>query len=176
MPQKLTDSGIGLQEGQRIPIGELLSPKLFSFRRELDEALAGRNHQERSLIYPMPWIVTTPTPLLTAAQINTQVEFDRALRTVAYSPSCRDKRLVFISGLNIDISPQPGAPIPTTKFVPWAAFVRDKKGEQRILEQPELVSMLHQQSLENPDQIDLDSAIREMSDAEMVEVKAANAG
>jgi hypothetical protein len=176
MQQKLADAGIDLQEGQRIPVGDLLSPDMFTFRRNLDDTVEGRNHQERNLVYPMPWIVTSPTPLLTAAKINTQVEFDRALRTVAHSPSYRDKGLVFISGLNIDISPRPGDAFPTTKFVPWAAFVRDRKGEQRILEQPELVSLLRQQSPENPDQIDLDAAIREMSDAESVEVRVATAG
>ena len=41
---------------------------------------------------------------------------------------------------------------------------------------PELVSLLRQQSPENPDQIDLDTAIREMSEAETVEVEVAAAG
>jgi hypothetical protein len=176
MQRKLADAGIELQEGQRIPIGEHLTPDMFFFRRELDDTVEGRNHQELSLIYPMPWIVTSPMPMLTAAQINTQVEFDRALRTVAHAPVFRDKCLCFISGLNIDISPQPGDAFPTTKFVPWAAFIRNRQGEQRILEQPELVSLLRQQSPENPDQIDLDTAIREMSEAESVEVEVATAG
>jgi len=174
--RKLADAGIELQEGQRIPIGEHLTPDLFFFRRELDDTVEGRNHQELSLIYPMPWIVTSPTPMLTAAQINTQVEFDRALRTVAHAPVFRDKCLCFISGLNIDISPRAGDAFPTTKFVPWAAFIRNRQGEQHILEQPELVSLLRQQSPENPDQIDLDTAIREMSEAETVEVEVTAAG
>jgi hypothetical protein len=114
--------------------------------------------------------------MLTAAQINTQVEFDRALRTVAHAPVFRDKCLCFISGLNIDISPRAGDAFPTTKFVPWAAFIRNRQGEQHILEQPELVSLLRQQSPENPDQIDLDTAIREMSEAETVEVEVTAAG
>ena len=174
--RKLADAGIELQEGQRVPIGKHLTPDLFFFRRELDDTVEGRNHQELSLIYPMPWIVTSPTPMLTAAQINTQVEFDRALRTVAHAPVFRDKCLCFISGLNIDISPRPGDAFPTTKFVPWAAFIRNRQGEQHILEQPELVSLLRQQSPENPDQIDLDTAIREMSEAETVEVEVTAAG
>ncbi|MGB5260399.1 MAG: hypothetical protein WBO34_07750, partial [Gammaproteobacteria bacterium] len=59
---------------------------------------------------------------------------------------------------------------PTTKFVPWAAYLRDRKGGKRIIEQPELVSLLFEQSKENPDQVDLDTAIREMAEAETVQI------
>ena len=145
---------------------------MFFFRRELDEIVEGRHHQELELIYPMPWIVTSPWPLLTAAKINTQVEFDRTLRTVAHDDIFRDKCLFYISGLNIDISPQPGELFPITKFVPWAAFLRDRKGGQRIIEQDELVSLLRQQSKDNPDQIDMDLAIQEMAEADTVEIVA----
>ena len=99
------------------------------------------------------------------------MEFDRALRTFAHARSFSGKRVFYISGLNIDISPHPGEPFPTTKFVPWAAFLRDQNGEKRILEQAELVELLRDQSRENPDQIELDSAIRSMSEAESVKIK-----
>ena len=159
-----------LEEGSCRPIGVNLKPDMFFFSRDLDNTVEGRDHQELSLIHPMPWIVTSPWPQLTVAQVNTQVEFDRALRTVVHSPSFRDKCLFYISGLNIDISPQPDAAFPTTKFVPWAAFLRNSKGEQRIFEQPELVDLLREQSRENPDQIDLDAAIQEMAEAETQEI------
>ena len=122
----------------------------------------------------MPWIFTSPHPLLTAAQINTQVEFDRAFRTAAQAPGFRGKRLLHISGLNIDISPQPGEAFPMTHFVPWAAYVQDKDGRQTILEQPELLRILEQQSPENPDEMDLESAIRTMSETAMVRVGLAS--
>ena len=153
-----------------MPIGENLRPDMFVFRRDLDDTVEGRDHQELSLIHPMPWIVTSPWPQLTVAQVNTQVEFDRALRSVAHSPSFRDKCLFYISGLNIDISPQPTDAFPTTKFVPWAAFLRNRNGEQRIFEQPELIDLLRAQSLDNPDQVDLDAAIQEMAEAESQEI------
>ena len=159
-----------LEEGSCRPIGVNLKPDMFFFRRDLDNTVEGRDHQELSLIHPMPWIVTSPWPQLTVAQVNTQVEFDRALRTVVHSPSFRDKCLFFISGLNIDISPQPDDAFPTTKFVPWAAFLRNSNGEQRIFEQPELVDLLRGQRRENPDQIDLDAAIQEMAEAETQEI------
>jgi hypothetical protein len=125
---------------------------------------------EMNLIYPMPWIVTSPWPALTAAQINTQVEFDRTLRTLAHAQSFRGKCLFCIAGLNIDVSPQPGEIFPTTKFVPWAAFLRDREGEKRILEQAELVTQLRQQERQNPDEIELDTAIRDMAEAKSVKI------
>lgn len=168
----VSDYTSNLQEGERIPIGDYLKPEMFHFRKQLDETVEGRNHQEHSLIYPMPWIVTSPWPLLAAATINTQVEFDRTIRTVDHAPSFKGKCVLYIAGLNIDISPKPGDPFPTTKFVPWAAFVRDCKGRQRVIEQEELVALLRAQSKENPDQIDLDDAIRDMAEAESVAIEA----
>ncbi len=165
-----------LQDGRQMPMGELLKPDMFDYRRKLDDTVLGRDHMENNLMYPMPWIVASPWPALTAAQINTQVEFDRALRTVAHARSFSGKCIFYISGLNIDISPRPGEPFPTTKFVPWAAFLRDRNGEKRIMEQAELVELLRAQSRENPDQIELDSAIRDMSEAESVEIRAPAVG
>jgi len=160
-----------LQDGRQMPMGELLEPDMFYYRRKLDDTVLGRDHMENNLVYPMPWIVASPWPALTAARINTQVEFDRALRTVAHNRSFSGRCVFYISGVNIDISPRPGEVFPTTKFVPWAAFLRDQNGEKLILEQAELVVLLREQSRENPDQIELDSAIRDMSEAESVEIK-----
>ncbi len=171
LQRELADLESELQDGRQMPMGELLNPGMFDYRRKLDDTVLGHDHMEKNLVYPMPWIVTSPWPALTAAQINTQVEFDRALRTFAHARSFSGKRVFYISGLNIDISPHPGEPFPTTKFVPWAAFLRDQNGEKRILEQAELVELLREQSRENPDQIELDSAIRSMAEAESVEIK-----
>ncbi len=165
---RLADVELG--EGQRIPIGSRLTPDMFFFRRDLEDTVEGRDHQEASLINPMPWIVASAMPLLTAAQINTQVEFDRAFRTVAQAPSFRGKRVFHIAGLNIDISPKPHELFPTTKFVPWAAYSKGADENQRIYEQPELVDILQQQSEENPDQINLDTAIQEMAEARVIAV------
>ncbi|MDH3872227.1 MAG: hypothetical protein OEU44_08440 [Gammaproteobacteria bacterium] len=170
--RQLADLEADLQDGESVSIGDYLKPEMFYFRRNLDETVGGRHQQEHNLLYPMPWIVTSHWPLLTAAQINTQVEFDRTLRTVAHSPNFRDKCVLYISGLNIDISPSSGESFPTTKFVPWAAFMRDRKGKQRIIEQTELVALLREQSKENPDQINLEDAIRDMAEAESVVIEA----
>jgi len=161
-------SELHLREGERVPIGAHLKPKMFFYRRDLDETPEGRDQQELGLISAMPWIVTSPHPLLTAAQVNTQVEFDRAFRTAAQAPSFQGKRLLYVSGLNIDISPQVGETFPTTNFVPWAAYLQDRDGRQRILEQPELLMALLAQSEENPDAVDLEAAISVMAEGDMV--------
>ena len=165
-----------LREGERVPIGAQLKPKMFFFRRELDETPESRDQQELGLIGAMPWIVTSRHPLLTAAQVNTQVEFDRAFRTAAQAASFQDKRLLYVSGLNIDISPTVGETFPTTHFVPWAAYYQDRDGRQRILEQPELLMALLAQSEENPDAVDLESAINVMAESDMVNFGMAKAG
>ena len=161
---------LDLQEGQRVAIGTRLRPKMFFYQRDLDQEPESRDQQEVGLITAMPWIVTSANPLLTAAQINTQVEFDRAFRTAAQAPSFQGKRLLHIAGLNIDISPQPGEIFPTTHFVPWAAYVQDREGNQRILEQSELVALLRGQGTENPDQVDLEAAISAMAETDKVQI------
>ena len=118
----------------------------------------------------MPWIVTSQAPLLTAAQVNTQAEFDRTCRTIVKAQEYRDKRLLFISCLNIDISPQQGQVFPLTKCVPWAAYIQNCDGTSRSLEQSEIFDLLMQQSIENPDQIDLESAIQQMIDAPEIKI------
>ncbi len=163
-------AGLELAEGERIAIGTRLTAKMFFYRRALDESSESRDHQELGLLAAMPCIVTAAHPLLTAAQINTQVEFDRAFRTAAHAPSFHGKRLLHIAGLNIDISPQLGETFPTTHFVPWAAYVQDIEGRQRILEQTELVALLRAQSTENPDEIDLETAIGAMAKGDMIDV------
>ena len=157
----------------RSAIGERLTPDLFSFRRKIADDVEGKEHLELNLIQPMPWIVTSPAPLLTAAQINTQVEFDRAFRTIVKEHSYRGKNVVYVAGLNIDISPQPGQLFPLTKFVPWAAYVHQQNGTHYTLEQGELMARLQEQSTHNPDQIDLEDAIRRMGEAEEIKISLA---
>ncbi len=156
--------------GPPVAIGSHLTAELFSYRREISGDMEGHNHMENHLINPMPWIVTSPAPLLIAAQVNTQAEFDRTFRTIVRSHQYQDKQLLFISCLNIDISPQEGQLFPLTKCVPWAAYIQDGKGGSRTLEQPEIIEMLMQQSTGNPDQIDLEAAIQQMIDAREVTI------
>ena len=140
-------------------IGNDLLPEYFHFRKEVADDKKSGSQLEMNLLPVMPWIVTAKAPLLEAAKANTQVEFDRAFRTIVKEEGYRGKRVVYIAGLHIDISPLPGQVFPTTQFVPWAAFVQRVDGSQEILEQHALFELLKNQSSVNVDQVDLEAAI-----------------
>ncbi|MDH5610828.1 MAG: hypothetical protein OEY66_00020 [Gammaproteobacteria bacterium] len=158
------------QHGQRVNIGDHLAPEMFVYQRCISTDLEGQNHLENNLINLMPWIVTSPTPLLVAAQFNTQAEFDRTFRSIAKEQEYQGRNLLFISCLNIDISPRKGQLFPLTKCVPWAAYVQSSNGSSRTLEQSEIVELLLQQSTDNPDQIDLEVAIQQMINAHEIKI------
>ena len=153
------------------PIGEALTPDLFYFRRKIESDEEGRGHLERNLIRFMPQIVTAPSPALTAAKINTQIEFDRTYRTLVQEPAYRGKRLLFVAGLNVDVSPTPGRIFPLTKFVPWAAYWQRPDGQGETWEQEEVLGRLATQATDNPDQVDLEAAIHEMEQVEGVTLR-----
>ncbi len=118
----------------------------------------------------MPYVVTSKWPALTAAQANTQVEFDRAFRTIVQDPAYKNKKILFVSGLNVDISPKQGQMFPLTKFIPWAAFVQDEFGNHQTWEQAKLYEKLQAQSAINTDQINLEAAIEIMEKAEEIKL------
>lgn len=153
-------------KGKQTKVKHHLGPDFFHFRRHLKE----HDQLEKNLFNPMPWIVTAPSPILLAAQFNTQAEFDRTYRTIVKEREYSDKRLLFISCLNIDISPKEGQLFPLTKCIPWAAYIHNVNGDSRILEQAELVELLMQQSSENPDAINLETAIQQMIDASEIKI------
>ncbi|MDH5191285.1 MAG: hypothetical protein OEW89_08540 [Gammaproteobacteria bacterium] len=157
-------------DSEPVSIGKMLKPELFSFRRHIEGDVEGKSHLEINLLNVMPWIVTSPAPLLTAAQVNTQVEFDRTFRTIIKEPSYRNKKILYIAGIHIDISPAVGQIFPLTKFLPWAAYIQQEDGSHMILEQKELMQRLNEQSTENLDQINLEDAIHIMEDATEVKI------
>jgi hypothetical protein len=136
--------------GEKIEIGERLFPHLFHFEHAIPEDIEGRQHLEQNLINAMPWILTSKHVALTAAKVNTQVVLDRTYRTILREPSYRNKNLLFIAGIHIDISPKSNQVFPLTKFIPWAAYHQSSNGAHRIIEQAELNQMLRIQSAENP--------------------------
>ncbi len=147
---------------QRTSIGTHLHAGLFSFRRDT-EAIADASHNiNRNLIRAMPTILSSKYPALSAAQVNAQVEFDRTFRTIVKEGAYRGKRVVFISGIHIDISPREGQIFPLTKYVPWAAYVQDESGSGYTLEQQELHRILADQNMSNPHKIDLTEEIGRM--------------
>ena len=159
------------QEGKRVRVGDKLTADLFSFEKNISKALEGRDQLESNLSRSMPSIVTSTFPGLAAAQVNTQIEFDRAYRTIITEDSYKGKNLAFIAGINIDISPQQGQLFPITKFVPWAAYVQLRDGQSFLLEQEELLAALRSQSTDNPDKIEMSRAIHVMEDTPAVKIE-----
>lgn len=152
------------RQDKKMPIGIDLTPDMFYFKRNIVETSEGRDHLENNLTSHMPRIVTSSFPALTAAQVNTQVEFDRTYRTIIKEHEYAGKNLAFISGINIDFPPLKGTLFPLTKFVPWAAFIQTRDEQHIILEQNELFDALQAQKINNTNQINLEHAIRVMAE------------
>ena len=142
-------------EDKARPIDNHLQPTLFHFERDESKF----NFMLKNLHEYMPWVVTSGNPMLSAAEINVQIEFDKAYRSIVMEESYQDKNLIYIAGLNIDYSPNTGQHFPLSQFVPWAAYIQDTNGKHRILEQDELYKELMACSDKNEDQVRLDDMI-----------------
>lgn len=172
--KRLDATGYAWKSGQGENIGDYLTDDLFYFREELhetDESIL----LERNLIEFMPQIVTSRSPQLRAAKINIQLEFARAVESIRRGKEYAGKNLLYIAGLNIDISEYNIYP-PTTYFVPWAAHVQLKDSDPATyihpLEQEELFAKLMAQSVENPDQVNLKEEINRMLDAPRFDIRS----
>jgi hypothetical protein len=152
------------------PIGARLTADLFYFRREPVFGAEGLDQLDAELKPAMPQLVTSAHPELEAARHHTQLEFDRTYRTILREPAYRDKNVLFVSGLHVDVSPDEHMLFPLTKFVPWAAFIRMRDGRSFVLEQDELFRALMAQPSENPDQISFDAAIQAMVGQQGIEL------
>ena len=169
-PELVRSIGNKWTKQKRMPIGNLLKPELFKFKHHLNVDEESQGHLEANLIDPMPWIVTHHAPALAAAQITTQVEFDRTCRTIIIEEGYKNRNLIFISGINIDISPRIDQVFPLTKFIPWAAYVQKSDGNHFILEQQELYDTLMSFDSENKQEIDLEEAIKIMEETKEVHI------
>jgi hypothetical protein len=149
-------------------IGAQLTSDLFTFRKELSKDPEEHDILEMELFAAMPALVTSAHPALDAARFVTQVEFDRCYRSILREQAYKDKNLLFISGVNIDVSPREGFPFPLIKFVPWAAYASLRDGRKFLLEQAELNEQLRRQSAENPDCLSFDDSISRMADADEI--------
>ncbi len=154
-----------------VAIGTQLLAEDFFFQRDWSGTDLSQNQLERNLINPMPWILTSRHPLLTAACANTMVEYDRTYHSLAQAGAMQGKNLLFLAGVNIDISPSHGETFPLTKFVPWAAYVQRADGTRELLEQAEVYARLNAHSSENPAQVSLDQPIEAMAGQREVQVR-----
>jgi len=173
--RRLEAGGHVWKTGRGAPIGELLTADLFFFREKFhatDDALL----LERNLIEFMPAIVSARYPALEAAKTNIQLEFARVLESIRRCEEYKGRNLLYISGLNIDISEYQGAP-PTSYFVPWAAHVQQagaggaSPDDAHPVEQKDLFAALMAQSPTNPDRADLDENILRMQEAPRLEIR-----
>ena len=154
-----------------VAIGKHLAAEDFYFRHKGGYLDPLQDQLEHNLIEPMPWILTSKHPMLTAACANTLSEFDRTYRSLVQSSAMNGRNLLFVSGVNIDISPEHGEEFPLTKFIPWAAYIQHADGRREILEQDELLERLGAVCGVNPSQLDLERAIRIMASKREVEVR-----
>lgn len=152
-------------------LGISLAPEDFHYKRIFSNRDPLQDQLERNLLAPMPWIVSAKHPLLTAACLNTQAEFDRTYRSLAHNPALHDKNMLFVSGVNLDISPVDQTHFPLTQFVPWAAYLHLTDGTRQILEQDELLETLAGMPVDNPSQIHFDESIEAMARAPKVRVR-----
>jgi len=174
--KRLEAIGYVWKTGEGESIGEHLTEDLFYFREELhetDESIL----LERNLIEFMPTIVTSRNPSLRAAKINIQLEFARTVESIRRGTDYTGKNLLYIAGLNIDISEYEGYPA-TTYFVPWAAHIQLKGGTpekyQKPLEQERLFAFLMEQDSYNPDQVELKEEISRMMSSPRFDIRSPN--
>jgi hypothetical protein len=140
-----------------VPIGAALLADYFIYQsNHSNEGLDSLQQLEANLMDSMPWIVTSSEPLLIAAQVNIQVEFDRTYRSILQEPAYQGRNLLYVAGLNINTSPTKGQLFPPSKFVPWAAYVQLETGESYVLEQDDLFKCLNKCSTKNPEQISME--------------------
>lgn len=162
--KRMDFKGYEWKSGNGECIGDHLTEDLFFFREnfhETDESI----FLERNIIDFMPRIVTSRNPLLRAAKVNIQNEFARAVESIRRGKEYTGKNLLYISGLNIDISEYKNYPA-TTYFVPWAAHIQIRDNSSADfrypLEQKALFALLMAQSIKNPDETNLKEEITRM--------------
>jgi hypothetical protein len=172
--QRIDATGYVWKTGEGESMGKYLSEDLFYFREDLhetDESIL----LERNLFEFMPIIVTSRNPSLRAAKINIQLEFARTVESIRRGIEYAGKNLLYIAGLNIDISEYEGHPA-TTYFVPWAAHIQIKDDTPteyiKPLEQDRLFSLLMDQASVNPDQWDLKEEINRMLAAPRFDIRS----
>ena len=123
----------------------------------------------------MPDIVSAKHPALRAAKTNIQLEFARVVESIRRSDHYKGKNLLYVAGLNIDISATDELPV-MNYFVPWAAHVQLKSGAQQEyihpIEQNDLYHKLMAQSAENLDQLDLKENIKRILKAPRLNISS----
>lgn len=172
--KRMDSAGYEWKSGNGECIGNYLTEDLFFFREEFhetDESIL----LERNIIDFMPRIVTSRNPLLRAAKINIQFEFARGVESIRRGKEYTGKNLLYIAGLNIDISEYEDYPA-TTYFVPWAAHIQVRGNPiadfRYPVEQQALFDLLMAQGALNPDETNLKEEIVRMLEAPRFDIRS----
>ncbi len=137
------------------PFGRFLKPELFKFKHAIEDV----DHVGHNLHEYMPWIVTSREPMLSAAEVNVQIEFDKSYRRIVKEPAYEGRNLIYIAGLNIDYSPEEGQLFSKTQFVPWACYIQHEDGTHEVIEQDALYERLLSCDSYNPHTADMSEAL-----------------
>ena len=171
--KRLYNAGYEWKDGQGESIGKWLTADLFYFKEDFHET-DDSSILEKNLLEFMPDIVSAKYPSLRAAKTNVQLEFSRVVESIRRGEEYKGRNLLYIAGLNIDISEHGGFP-PTNYFVPWAAHVQLKDDTpieySHPIEQENLFAKLMEQSPENKDQADLKENIQRMLKAPRFDIR-----
>lgn len=154
----------------RQPMGDRLQAEMIVCRSNLYDQVEGHDTLKVNLMRHLSDILCAKHPLLTAALINSLVEFERTLPTLKHNQVFAQKRLFMIAGINIDVSPESDRMFPLTKFVPCAGY-RQIGNDNGYIGQAELLAQLRAQSTDNPYQIDLEQHIETMQSADEIALK-----
>lgn len=161
--RSLLEAEAGPAMAVRLPPG-LLDDSLCYFKKpSLPKTESTRLH--RLLIPHLPRILSTNLePELTAALVVMQSEFDRSVRSLSEAAEYKGKRVLLVSGINVDVSPHEGEgqAFPSITFLPWAAYVQDPSGGEYVLDQSDLFDAIDSQPAENDEAIDLEASLADM--------------
>ncbi len=170
---RLDAAGYEWKSGEGESIGKWLTADLFQFKvdfHETDDSIL----LEKNLVEFMPDIVSAKYPSLRAAKTNIQLEFARVVESIRRGEEYQGRNLLYVAGLNIDLSEHGGFP-PTNYFVPWAAHVQLSSSTpveySHPIEQEKLFAKLMEQSPINDEQIDLKENIRRMLRAPRFDIR-----
>ena len=151
-----------LFEGQDIQACNSLFPEWFSFNTSNPKTEKTLKCAEANLRDQMPYIVSAQDPLLAAAEINIQKEFGANTQRIRDSGVAKGKRLVYLTGINVETPNRSGKGFSEAAFIPWQAFIQDDEGKCEVLNQAALFHRLREASPVNADAINLDMALRQV--------------
>ena len=143
-------------------IGGFLRADAFEFRKKQLDRNEPNYFLERHLLANIQEIVTSAAPFLTAALAASQLEFERTVATLVGNPLYKGKNLMYVAGVNIDVSPSKVEKniLGDTMFLPVASLLIDSAGKRYTMQAKPLTAALERQPVENPIAVSFDAAVK----------------